>query len=984
MAHTNKYSIIRRDQRIEGVVIESEGLTIGRLQGNDLVLNNRAVSPTHAGIKELSGQYWLFNLSGSNNTVLNGKLIDRAPIADGDVAEIRPYLLRLEKSLDGLRITVEIEADSMAGDEKVATGELALAVVSAISFDERSLKVYWEKRKREAGKVTERTRLSPKGERKIGKAQFDWVPTLDLKQPWRSSYFIWGGIVVTALAFIALIGYSQAFSPGPTASVHNRGIPSSSTIATRANGGSCYECHGVAVSKDEKCIACHRAQHFTPAISDAHRREGMGCTGCHSEHRGNDSGSALLKADLCAGCHNERYRIKTGEKAGSILGNPHGSTFGYPKENGVWKWKGLAAEEWRNKKMPEMLASRPASEQFHAVHRTIYMPGDSSRRMACRDCHAAGIPEENKPDPWSRNACATCHVKSSSAGETFIAASCVTCHQQHGRSKELAALLSSVSGDFQRLKQQAANRPQNDQNLLRSTGQELSNRENIAAFTSDSSHLYFGGLPWYGWVGLLAALPVIGFVFLAVYAIRNRLPLKEVKPDESGGEVEEKPARGADLASFGAEELIYPHPVINPLLCIGCHACVEACPHDVLDIVGGVAMPVALDQCMEDTSCMVECPTSPKACVVVNTKKVIPPRKVPNRDQSLMTNVPGIYLIGDVSGVPLIKNAINEGARVIDRMIEDLQGDLRGGLRTEQHTSGAEYDVAIIGIGPAGLSATAVAKQRGLKYVAIEQNQISNTIRNYPAGKYVYFKPDTVEAQGPIPLPGAGGIKEEMLQWWFDVVKTNGLEIHQEESCQKIEPNERGFTVITERDGGRSKMTYQARKVILAIGNHGSPMKLQVPGEDLKILVQPGAGPAFWDDKVKFKLSDPDDYVDRNCMVVGAGNSAIEAAVALTGFTREGERITFARNTEVTLVVRSDFKGDLKLGNKIDVYDCIEAGRIKVFFRTAIKEIREKEVVLMDARTKEERACIPNDYIFALIGSEKPVKFLESLGIRMG
>src|SRR5262249_24806418 len=280
---------------------------------------------------------------------------------------------------------------------------------------------------------------------------------------------------------------------------------------------------------------------------------------------------------------------------------------------------------------------------------------------------------------------------------------------QHGRSKHLAALVASVTGDFQRLKQQAAYRAQNDQNSFRSV--ESSASENIDAVTSKPSLLNLGGLPWWSWVGLITAFPIIGFISLAVYAIRARLPLEEVKPDELGQE--KRPSGASDLET---EDPVYPHPVINPRLCIGCHACVEACPHDVLDIVGGVAMPVALDQCMEDTSCMVECPTSPKACVVVNTKKVIPPRKVPHRDQSLMTNVPGIFLIGDASGAPLIKNAINEGARVIDCVIE--------ALRAERPSAAAEYDVAIIGIGPAGLSATAISKQRGLKYVAIEQNKI--------------------------------------------------------------------------------------------------------------------------------------------------------------------------------------------------------------------------------------------------------------------
>jgi thioredoxin reductase len=471
----------------------------------------------------------------------------------------------------------------------------------------------------------------------------------------------------------------------------------------------------------------------------------------------------------------------------------------------------------------------------------------------------------------------------------------------------------------------------------------------------------FGALPWYGWLGLLALVPLAGLVWLARQAARGQSLLKRIEPtpqraDEAGAA---KPGTGP----------IYPHPVIDPLLCIGCHACVEACPHDVLDIVGGVATPVALDQCMEDTSCMVECPTSPKACVVINTRKVIPPRKVPRRDQRLMTNVPGIYLVGDVSGVPLIKNAINEGAQVIEYVVEDLQGT---GVDSE-----VPYDVAIIGIGPAGLSATALARQRGLRYVAIEQNRIVSTIQNYPAGKYVFFKPDTVEAKGGVPLSGVGGKKEDLLAAWMKAVHSQGLEIHEEESCKEIQHSDDHFTITTATSHPPGRATYRARRVILSIGNHGSPMKLGVSGEDL-----PG--------RVKFKLSDPDEYRGQKCMVVGAGNSAIEAAVELTGFKREGDHFTFTRDNEVTLVVRSDLKGDLKLGNKMNLYDCLDAGRIRAFFGTTIKEVREQEVVLMDARSIQkgqkgaETARLANDHIFALIGSEKPTKFLEGLGLKIG
>jgi thioredoxin reductase len=405
---------------------------------------------------------------------------------------------------------------------------------------------------------------------------------------------------------------------------------------------------------------------------------------------------------------------------------------------------------------------------------------------------------------------------------------------------------------------------------------------------------------------------------------------------------------------------------------------------------------VALDQCMEDTACTVECPTSPKACIVINTNKKIPPRKVPNRNQRLMTNVPGIYMVGDVSGVPLIKNALNEGAQVIDYIIEDLQ--------KQGPNPKADYDVAIIGVGPAGISATSLAKQRGLSYIAIEQDKVVSTIQNYPAGKYVFFKPDTVEAKGGVPLEGVGNQREFILESWMKTMMEHGLQVNEDESCKDIKQEDGLFAVITEQGKLKEKATYKVRAVILAIGNRGTPMKLRVPGEELKFKVMnpqpvvarhcpkcgqsrkgnqlfcvkcgqqlPVRTPEPYDDtKVKYKLSDPDDYVNKKCIVVGAGNSSIESAVDLTGFKRDGDEIKFTRNNEVTLVVRSDFKGDLKLGNKMNVYDCMDAGKFKVFFRTEIKEITETEVVLMDVRTKEEKARLANDYVFALIGGEKP------------
>jgi thioredoxin reductase len=372
-----------------------------------------------------------------------------------------------------------------------------------------------------------------------------------------------------------------------------------------------------------------------------------------------------------------------------------------------------------------------------------------------------------------------------------------------------------------------------------------------------------------------------------------------------------------------------------------------------------------------------------------------------------MTNVEGIYMVGDVSGVPLIKNAINEGAQVIEMVIEDLKREGSG--------STVEYDVAIIGVGPAGLSAAVIAKQRGLRYVAIEQDKVVATIQAYPAGKYIFFKPDTMQPKGGIPLPGQGEKKETIIESWLASIETNDVVVNEEESCKDIKRQNGGFVITTEKDKLKEQGTYTARRVIVAIGNRGTPMRLGVAGEDVKVRVQPqektakhcpkcGAarrGPQVFcascgaelpkrtaaardEPKVKYKLSDPDDYANKRCIVVGAGNSAVEAAVDLCGFERNGDQIRFTRNNDVTLVVRSDFKGDLKLGNKMNVYDCIDAGKIKVYYRTEIKLITGTDVVLMDGRTKEETARLGNDFVFALIGGERPTKFLEKIGIKIG
>src|SRR5215470_775380 len=526
----------------------------------------------------------------------------------------------------------------------------------------------------------------------------------------------------------------------------------------------------------------------------------------------------------------------------------------------------------------------------------------------------------------------------------------------------------------------------------------------------------YGAMPPAGWLGLLFFVLFIGFALVIADTRRSRGRVIEEMRGAETAPVEKKPeGTKFPLPVLDPEGLAYPHPIINVATCIGCHACVDACPHDVLAIINGKAALVAVEQCMEDTSCEVECPTVPKSCIVVNSAKKIPKRKVPKRDGRFVTSVPGIYLIGDVSGVPLIKNAINEGGAVIDYIVEDIKQMGKNGA--------ADYDVAIVGIGPAGLSAAALAAQRGLKYVALEQDQVAATIQQtYQAGKYIYFNPVDQPVKGGIELDGAGAIKEQMLGSWMETVRSNGVVINEFEGCKDVKRDGDVFVVVTDQDKTKQRMEYRVRRVVLAIGNRGTPMKLNVPGEDLKMIVTPTGmslplfcnkcgekrrgdykfcqrcgfkyvpKPAkpYEDERVKYKLSDPNKFSSKHIVVVGAGNSAIEAAIDLAAYrSEEGTELIGWRDNAVSLVVRSNFKSDLKLGNKMMIYDCMDAGRVKAFFGQTVKEVTSNEVVLMGARerdpkTAKETARIKNDYVFALIGGEKPTKFLESIGVKIG
>lgn len=601
----------------------------------------------------------------------------------------------------------------------------------------------------------------------------------------------------------------------------------------------------------------------------------------------------------------------------------------------------------------------------------------------------------------------------------------------------------------------------------------------------------YGGLSWLGWASVTTIVLVAGIVLVfndtaRAYSFFGRRGRRLPKTDPV------RTLTQAELAELDLDKYrgpVYPHPVIFPNRCIGCQACVDACPHDVLAIVDGTAAAVAPDLCMEDTACQAECPVNPKACIVINTSKEVRSSPTPTRDGATFeTNVAGCYIIGDVSGVPLIKNAVKEGADVI--------GHIASELASAQPEPRAEYDVAIIGIGPGGASAAAAAHDAGLRYIALEQGKTLSTIDLYPKGKYIFFKPDTKDWSGGIPAAGlglaaskygsdadtsaddavivaAGGEdarnllrenvetlrteillsiptslraelagplsekiekelvrriaaflrsrsaegnwaaayqnefvpgrselisvmrseiadqlrakipgdqRENILAVWLASLDDKGVRVNEYESCKAVTRADDGnyFTVGTERGTETTPHRYSARRVVIAIGLRGAPNRLRLPNEDMKITIGGREEP-----KVLYGLSNPMEFAGRQIVVVGGGNVAVESAVDLVA-VRDGASIS-PRPPEtmnrVTMLVRDYLAPTVKFGNKLQLYRCAEEGLIDLRFGVGIREMRESDVVLEDVVSKQELETIPNDYVFALIGGERPNRFLESIGI---
>jgi thioredoxin reductase (NADPH) len=402
-------------------------------------------------------------------------------------------------------------------------------------------------------------------------------------------------------------------------------------------------------------------------------------------------------------------------------------------------------------------------------------------------------------------------------------------------------------------------------------------------------------------------------------------------------------------------------PVINATLCIGCGSCVEVCPEkSTLELVNGKAILAHPDRCTGHAKCAEVCPTQ---AIALGRGGVLQRMRVPLVKDDFETNVPGLFIAGELGGMGLIKTAINEGKLAIEQIKKKLdseRGPAKNGANGNGHAEAAPSapsavydasnpaDVLIVGAGPAGLSAALSAQQLGLQYVTLEQGEVAATIRQYPRHKFLMAEPIEIPLYGPLYV--ADGTKESLLSVWETIIQNTGVRIETNRRVERIARNGGSFRV----ESGDS--VFHAKYVVLATGRRGVPRRLGIPGEE--------------QGKVAYRLIEAESYNDADVLVVGGGDSAIEAALALG---RSG------RN-RVTLAYRGDEFSRLRDRNRQQFEAAEREECLTVLRKTNLLGIKP-EGVLLDCAGKLTE--LPNQYVFVLIGGTSPEEFLQKTGVEI-
>lgn len=386
----------------------------------------------------------------------------------------------------------------------------------------------------------------------------------------------------------------------------------------------------------------------------------------------------------------------------------------------------------------------------------------------------------------------------------------------------------------------------------------------------------------------------------------------------------------------GLYEPVSLHPVVNVNNCIQTGACIAACPeHDILGIVNGKATIINASRCIGHGACFHACPTEAITLCIGTERRGV---DLPHVNQTFETNVSGIFIAGELGGMGLIKNAVEQGRQAVENIVKSID---------KKHK--AAYDLIIIGAGPAGISASLTAKKLNINALLLEQDTLGGTVYTFPRSKIIMTSPMDLPLHGKVKLYETS--KAELLDLWQTVLAKNNISIKENSKVESIISENNYFKIDTLKGE-----QYTAKKILLSIGRRGSPRKINVPGETLE--------------KVAYRLLEPEMICNKKIIVVGGGDSAVESALLLV------------EKNNVILSYRGDVLSRIKPANEQRLNDAIDKGIIDMRLNTNLILIDANEITLAVINTGEEM-IIKNDLVYIFVGGELPTQFLQKAGIQI-